>query len=406
MEFLIDGNMSYTYAELLNELNSRRSYVPYYQTGNLYSFFVNFLFAVSRNQSITLIDSDISSSELVNYDSVCLNQEVSIGGYSQPLKSLEDLIRLCLGSTSEITLFTSGTTGQPKKVVHSLQSLTRLVRVGEKQTGKVWGFAYNPTHMAGTQVFFQALLNGNTIVNVFNKQRGDIYELIEKTRISHISATPTFYRLLLPKQKEYPWVERVTLGGEKSELELYNAIKLIFPGAKISNIYASTEAGSIFASNGDIFQIPEADKDRFKIVNDELLIHRSLLGEGVNSSQMLGDYYHTNDLVEWVDEERGTFKFKSRKNELINVGGYKVNPSEVEKEITMIDGVKQVLVYGKSNSVLGNILCADIVLFDDSVTELKVRTVLSEKLQDFKIPRRIKFVECIELTRTGKTKRK
>ena len=157
-------------------------------------------------------------------------------------------------SSSEITIFTSGTTGQPKKVVHTVDTLTRSVRLGDKYKGQVWAYAYNPTHMAGLQVFFQAFENQNTLINVFNKQRADVYELIGKYQITHVSATPTFYRLLLPFEHAYESVIRVTLGGEKSEQHLYDSIMKIFPTAKINNVYASTEAGSLFAAKGDCFR--------------------------------------------------------------------------------------------------------------------------------------------------------
>ena len=71
-----------------------------------------------------------------------------------------------------------------------------------------------------------------------------------------------------------------------------------------------------------------------------------------------------------------------------------------------IDGVKQVLVYGKANSILGNVLCADIQLEDGvALTDVEIKKALRSQLQDFKIPRRIKFVEQMSLTRTGKLKR-
>lgn len=93
-------------------------------------------------------------------------------------------------------------------------------------------------------------------------------------------------------------------------------------------------------------------------------------------------------------------------NELINVGGYKVNPGETEKVILEIEGVQQALVYGKANSILGNVLCAEVQLVEGStLTELEIRNYLKEQLQDFKIPRRIKFVDSFSLTRTGKIKR-
>ena len=177
------------------------------------------------------------------------------------------------------------------------------------------------------------------------------------------------------------------------------------PTAKINNVYASTEAGSLFAAKGDCFQIPEKIRDKFTVVDDELLIHKSLLGRS-DSFKFEGNYYHSGDLIEWVDKEQGLFRFKSRKNELINVGGYKVNPGEVENVLRAIDGVKQVLVYGRANSVLGSVLCADIQLEDSSeLTNVDIKKALTSQLQDFKIPRRIKFVEQFELTRTGKLKR-
>ena len=180
---------------------------------------------------------------------------------------------------------------------------------------------------------------------------------------------------------------------------------MIFPEAKINNVYASTEAGSLFAAKGDNFQISESNKDKFKVVDDELLIHKSLLGKS-ESFKFEGDYYHSGDLIEWVDKGEGIFKFKSRKNELINIGGYKVNPIEVEDVINEIVGVRQSLVYGKANSVLGNILIAEVQLSGDIIlSDLDIRKILKSKLQDFKIPRKIKFVDSFSLTRTGKIKR-
>ena len=88
---------------------------------------------------------------------------------------MADLINAIHDSRSEITIFTSGTTGQPKKVIHSVMTLTRTVRIAERYKDKIWAFAYNPTHMAGLQVFFQALSNCNTLINVFNASRTDIY---------------------------------------------------------------------------------------------------------------------------------------------------------------------------------------------------------------------------------------
>ena len=116
------------------------------------------------------------------------------------LQNMYEVVEAVLNSQSEITIFTSGTTGQPKKVVHSIATLTRAVRIGDRYKGQVWAYAYNPTHMAGLQVFFQAFENQNTLVNVFNMSREYVYEQIrEKGRLPislpHLHSTVCFFRL-------------------------------------------------------------------------------------------------------------------------------------------------------------------------------------------------------------------
>lgn len=404
MIFLIDGERTYSYDELLNAINGSKEYIPMMRTKNLFEYFVNVIKALVANKPLILIDSDINASEIDGVEEEDINKVVAIDEVH--VSSMGDVVKGVQESQSEITIFTSGTTGQPKKVLHHISSLTRAVRLGDKYRGQVWGYAYNPTHMAGLQVFFQVFENEGTFVNVFNRNRAEVYELIDKYQITHVSATPTFYRLLLPFEKSYESLIRATLGGEKSDQHLYDSIKKIFPNAKINNVYASTEAGSLFAARGDAFQIPEKIRDKFKVdENSELLIHKSLLGFS-DSFKFDEDYYHSGDLIEWTNREEGFFKFKSRKNELINVGGYKVNPNEVEDVINAISGIRQSLVFGKKNSILGNILVAEVQLEDNvELTELEIRKVLKEQLQDFKIPRKIKFVEAFSLTRTGKLKR-
>lgn len=402
--FLVDNNKIYSYNDLILDLNNCSSYIPMFKADSLYDYFKNLINALSLDKPLILIDSDLTEKEISTMNLGKINQNVKTENLQ--FQNIDELINKVLTSKSQITIFTSGTTGQPKKVVHSVQTLTRSVRKADKYKNQDWLFAYNPTHMAGLQVFFQAFSNANALINVFNKDRNFIFEAIKKYNITHISATPTFYRLLLPADRTFDCVQRVTLGGEKSTTVLYKNIHKLFPNAKLNNIYASTEAGSLFAAKDENFQIPENIKDKVRISEDnELLIHKSLLGTS-DSFVYQGDYYNTNDVVEWVDKDKGLFRFVSRKNELINVGGYKINPNEVEEAIYQIPGIKQVVVYGKSNSILGNILCADICLYKGvELTELKIRQDLSNKLQDFKIPRRIKFLDSFKLTRTGKIKR-
>lgn len=401
--FLHSAGKTYTYEELVDDINRSTTYCPYFQSKDLYAYFANLIKALVTNHPVVLIDADSSPADMPYLDFTLVNNPQEIGASS--FKDMSELIEALSQSTSEITIFTSGTTGQPKRVVHSVATLARNVRKGEQYKEHVWAYAYNPTHMAGTQVFFQALMNQSTMVNVFGEPRERVYQQIERYGITHISATPTFYRMLMPFEKAYPSVKRVTLGGEKSDKQLYEHICQIFPNAKVNNVYASTEAGSLFAAKDDCFQIPANIRDKFRVENDELLIHKSLLGQS-DSFAFDGEYYHSGDLIEWVNETEGLFRFKSRKNELINVGGYKVNPGEVEDAINAIEGVQQSLVYGRANSILGNIVVAEVKLVEGAaLTDLEIRKVLTGQLQDFKVPRKIQIVNELSMTRTGKLKR-
>ena len=400
MIFLAETFSEITYHQLIEDLNQKTECFNHFFYKDIYSFYLNLLFAITQNQDLVLVDTDWSLEEISNYN-ISPDERIAI---ENPVKiqSAEELASVIIKSQSTLTLFTSGTTGQPKKIKHSLQNLLRNIKINENQKNLVWGFAYNPTHMAGLQVFLQAIVNGNSLVNIFNNSRVEIFEKIKKYSITNISATPTFYRLLLPIEETYPTVKRITLGGEKSDEKLLDNIQKLFPEAKINNVYASTEAGAIFSAHREFFKIKSHLENLIKVVENELYLHQSLLGKSDELDE-IKDFYATGDLIEWIDENQKIFKFVSRKNEHINVGGYKVNPNEVEEVLLQNSKIKNAKVFGKPNAVLGNILSAEIVVFENQeLEEAEIRNYLEDKLQNYKIPRRISFVEEIGLTRTGK----
>jgi acyl-coenzyme A synthetase/AMP-(fatty) acid ligase len=150
-----------------------------------------------------------------------------------------------------------------------------------------------------------------------------------------------------------------------------------------------------------VFSINEENLSLIRIENNELLIHKSLMG---TADVEFDDWYNTGDVIEIVLENPLKFRFLNRKSEMINVGGYKVNPIEVEEAILTYSNIISARVYSKTNSVLGNIVCCEVVS-NSQILEADLRNYLKSKLQEFKIPRVIKFVEDIITTRTGKLKR-
>ena len=400
------NNREISWNDLIDDLNHTTTYNPYCSDSDFYEVFKHIILSLLLGKKIILLDSDFTTEEIHKLTSFTdlTGFTERLSKYQLNLSSKINLIENILntGENWEMTLFTSGTTGLPKKVSHSFKSITRFVKKSEQNKNDIWGFAYNPTHMAGIQVFFQAFLNENPLIRLFGLDKEEIFYSIDQYNISHISATPTFYRLLLPSSNTFDNVKRITSGGEKFDNTTTEQLKKLYPSAKINNVYASTEAGTLFASKNDVFYIKPELKDLVKIEDRLLLIHNSLLGKTERKS---GTWYNTGDLVEIISENPLQFKFISREDDLINVGGYKVNPVEVEETIRNLKGVIDVRVYAKKNSVLGNIVQCEVKRDDKKLDELTIRMHLQKKLQEFKIPRVIKFVENLSTTRTGKIKR-
>jgi acyl-coenzyme A synthetase/AMP-(fatty) acid ligase len=397
-------NTDKSYIDFLDDIKSLNDKYNYIYEKDTYTFFVKLVKKLINNEDVLILDGDFSLNEI---SSLINNENFSIDVANEiEIENLDSFINLLSTSKSKINLFTSGTTGKPKKVTHSIGSLLRSVKKGARFESDVWGFAYNPTHMAGLQVFFQCFFNKNTLVDIFKKDRKSILKDVERYKISNISATPTFYRLLLPFVEEFKCVSRITFGGEKSDSFLHTRIRQIFPNAKISNIYASTEIGALLISEGEFFRIPDSLINKVKILDDELCVDSSLLGIS-EVIKVVDNFYYTGDIVEFIDDSKSFFKFVSRKSDYINVGGYKVNLGEIENEILKIEGIKLASVTSKPNSVLGNIIVANVVKSIDnaSLNEQFIRTELSKNLQDFKIPRKINFIKELNYNRTGKLER-
>jgi acyl-coenzyme A synthetase/AMP-(fatty) acid ligase len=402
--FLVNGELSYSYEQLLRDIQGTTFFHTYLHTDDVYAIFKNMLVGLLTNQEVILLDSDFTEDEVSKM----------IGGYEKTnyaktvelkVNSFEMLLDSLRQSTSTLGLFTSGTTGTPKLIRHQINTFTRSVRTGDKYKHHKWGLAYNPTHMAGIQVFFQAFFNQNLLVKLFGLKNKEILESIQQYELTHLSATPTFYRLL-NSVNPVASVVRVTFGGEKSDESLYEKTKRIFPNAKINNIYATTEFGALFISDGAFFKIDSQNKDFVKIENNVLYVHQSFLSSDATLTSALdGEWYCTNDKVEIVEEHPIKFRFVSRVSSTVNIGGYNVDPKETEDILQQHNDVKIARVYVKPNKVLGNMLVAEVVPVEGlQLKEKGLIDFLGTQLQAHKIPRIIKIVDKIELTRTGKIK--
>ena len=185
-------------------------------------------------------------------------------------------------------------------------------------------------------------------------------------------------------------VKQITLGGEVVSEQLISKIKKCFPNSKITNIYALTEFGTLFSSDKFYFEISKKNSIFVKIENNHIFVNQN-------------EWIDTGDIIEWIDATK--FKIIGRETNMINVGGVKVNPIKIENYLNTLDYVKNSFVYSKENSVMGNIVIADIVLKYE-VDKSKINFDLQKKLDKYETPLKINIVKEIEINSTGKIIRK
>ncbi|MEM9821814.1 MAG: AMP-binding protein [Bacteroidota bacterium] len=343
---------------------------------------------------------------LLNHEVIQLRHDIALeqvdfgtSAYAQPIGSLQHLLDLLRHSKSEIALSTSGTTGQPQWYTYSVASLLRHTRRGSKYRNDRWLLTYHPAHMGGIQVFLQALFNHNPIFYAYRAKRQQILAAIESHQISHLSGTPTFYRLLLPMDQNYPSVQRLSLGGERFPPLLINQLRPYFPNAQFNNIYASTETGTLFISHNDIFQLSADLKDKVKEVDGLLYLHCSLLNPSLNKNE----WHATGDYIEWVDEQ--CFRIVGKKNEWINVAGYRVHLPSIETKIKQLPGIQDCRLFCRKSSLTGKLITCKVQVTNKYWTVQNLKTKLRELLPPHQLPRIIEFVEELPMGHTGKAVR-
>jgi acyl-coenzyme A synthetase/AMP-(fatty) acid ligase len=355
---------------------------------------------ITYNQLISELNGIATINNLSEIETLIINIIKKL--ISKNISDYNDLVSNIIETNAIIQLTTSGTTGEPKIINHTFSNMINNIKISNNRIDDIWGFTYNPSKMAGYQVLFQSILNKNTLVNLFKYDYTEISNRILTYKITHISATPTFYKLLTSESITYSNVTHISLGGEGSDLHTQSKIKSNFPNSTIKNIYASTEVSSLLATNGELFKIPLKYKDLIRLDTGNLLVHMSLIGNS-DSITLNNGWYDTGDLVDVVSED--SFKIVGRTDSLLNVGGYQINLAYIESKISKLDYVKICKVYSKSNSLLGNVVVCDLVLIKD-IKIFDIKTDIKLILNDYEVPTKINIVDEILINENGKISRK
>jgi len=312
----------------------------------------------------------------------------------------------------EVTVATSGTSGPPKLVDHSWDSLLAAARLAEHWHGLAWLLVYDATRWAGIQVWLQALLTGGRLVVPASRDPDVVARALADEQVSILPATPTLLRRLLtsadPAILQKSSLDRITLGGEAADAALLEQAKKTFPNAKITQVYATTELGEVYRVADGRAGFPAAWLGKALPGGGRLSIRRDgeLLVRLSRDTAEVG----TGDLV----ERRGDrYEFTGRRSDVIVVGGAKVYPKRVEEAIRSVSGVLEARVYGLPSPVTGELVAGEIVLADplpegqspESVRAAVLATCRGS-LEPHSVPRILDIVKQIATTPAGKTPRR
>ncbi len=333
----------------------------------------------------------------------------------------------------QVGILTSGTTGPPKLVAHSWDTL-RTLRT-DRGSRLRWLLVYESGTYAWFQVVTMALfLDGQDLVVPASADPEEVLLFGTATGADAISSTPTFWRILLfrepPERIARLPLRQITLGGERVDQALLDRLRALFPAARLTHIYASSEVGaSIVVSDGregfpkawlesEGGPEPAASREqgapttprtgepsparpRLLVREDRLLVASPYAALGA------AGFVDTGDLVEFRGDR---VVVVGRAGEtIINVGGLKVSAVEVEQALLEHEQVAWCRVYPRTAPLVGQIVAADVVLRipeageDARQAERALSAHLHGRVREAAIPRLWKFLEAIPVTEALKS---
>jgi acyl-CoA synthetase (AMP-forming)/AMP-acid ligase II len=321
---------------------------------------------------------------------------------------------------TEWVLLTSGTTGPPKLVAHTLASLAGAIHHDASATAStVWSTFYDIRRYGGLQIFLRAALTGTSLVLPgWHEPVMDFLSRAGGLGVTHISGTPSHWRrALMSSFADRITPEYVRLSGEIVDRAILNQLGAQYPCARIAHAFASTEAGVAFEVNDGLMGFPaeainETRNVEMKVERQSLRVRSNrtalaYLGEGSPSLRDTEGFVDTGDLLEL---RNGRYHFIGRRDGTINVGGWKVHPEEIEMVLNRHPEVSISLVREKKNPIAGTLAIADVVLKSLPQAGRKGAQALQRDILHFcrgelplyKVPVTINFVSVLAVNDAGK----
>jgi acyl-coenzyme A synthetase/AMP-(fatty) acid ligase len=321
-----------------------------------------------------------------------------------PPESHELLARLATAGRAGLILFSSGSTGEPKAMVHDFDTLLDPFRDRRARRLTMMVFLMFD-HIGGLNTLLHALASGITLVAPSARDPHHVAAMIAGHHVQVLPASPTFLNLLLMagavQSHDLSCLRIVTYGTEPMPDALLQRLRAALPKVKLIQTFGTSETGisstQSASSESTLLKLDDPDVET-RIVDGELWLRSKTQILGYLNHDMdsftADGWFKTGDLVQ--EAENGFLRIVGRLKEMINVGGLKVLPGEVESVLLELPAIGDCLVYGEPNPITGQIVAAQIVLAQTlDATELKrrVRAHCHGRLDPYKVPVRMRIVE-------------
>lgn len=324
---------------------------------------------------------------------------------------------------TEWLMLTSGTSGLPKIVRHTLDGLAGAIIADgpARHRNATWATFYDIRRYGGLQIFLRAVIGGGSMV--LSESGETIAAHVARLRaggVTHVSGTPSHWRKLLMSGASANFSpDYIRLSGEIADQAVLDGLARAFPHASIGHAYASTEAGVGFSVDdgreGFPAQLIGRNRDgvEMKVVDGSLRIRsqrtaRAYVGADAAPLADADGFVDTGDMVERRGER---YHFVGRRGGIINIGGLKVHPEEVEAVINRHASVQMSRARSRRSPITGAIVVADVILADgtDGERHETIRAEILSQCKDclaaWKMPAVIRFVERLDVTAAGKLAR-
>lgn len=424
---IVENNRSYTYPELFSKIGAYKNWLEEnISPGDTiavqsdYSFAsIALLLALSEFPCIIVPIVPTTESEVQNKLKAAKVSKVIIFTKEGPAITLREddspeevdqYDRITGERHAGLVLFSSGTTGVPKVMVHDLSTLIAEFKEPRKQKNLNFILFLLFDHIGGINTLLGCLNNGSQITIPENRNPEYILQLIQDKKIQVLPTSPTFLNLMLMTEDfdtyDLSSLKMITYGTERMPQHLLDRLKVKIPSVKFMQTFGTSETGILKteskSSTSLFFRIIDPNY-QYKIEDSQLFLKSKIQVSGyVNqeSSQFTQEgWFATGDLVE-VDED-GYLKIVGRINKVINVGGLKVLPKEVEDVINQFPEVIDSTVFAKDNAITGQMVCAKVVIregLDEKEMKKEILKKCREELDRYKVPSKLLITHSIDFT--------